>query len=523
MPLKTSVLAPNMRNKRQLSLIDVSYRESFPSALGPQLPSPPLSKLTTAKYSTTSSLSPGISPKEQGHRSGMSQYVPPQTGIIAFLPPSWIPYAELVRLDKPAGTYYLFFPCVFSTLLAATMDPSVSPLHVLGTTGLFMAGALIMRGAGCAINDLWDRNLDPYVQRTKFRPIARGAISPRKAVIFTGTQLLAGLGILLQFPYQCLWYGIPSLLLVATYPLAKRVTYYPQAVLGLTFSWGAIMGFPALGIDLVSDPNALKAAAALYSSCVSWTVLYDMIYAHMDIKDDVAAGIKSIALRHEHNTKAVLSGLAVAQVGLLAAAGVAAGAGPVFFIGTCGSAALTLGIMIRRVQLKSTQSCWWWFKNGCLLTGGGISLGMLLEYLAQSFGAFRRPLARPQFATQLPSIIIQARLLSSETKAAIDKAVSSAPVVLFMKGTPETPQCGFSRASIQILGLQGVDPKKFVAFNVLEDPELRQGIKEYSDWPTIPQLYLEKEFVGGCDILMSMHQNGELSKLLEEKGVLVAE
>jgi monothiol glutaredoxin len=94
------------------------------------------------------------------------------------------------------------------------------------------------------------------------------------------------------------------------------------------------------------------------------------------------------------------------------------------------------------------------------------------------YQAFRRPLARPQFATQLPSIIIQARLLSSETKAAIDKAVSSAPVVLFMKGTPETPQCGFSRASIQILGLQGVDPKKFVAFNVLEDPELRQGMHE---------------------------------------------
>ncbi|KAK2748693.1 monothiol glutaredoxin grx5 [Myotisia sp. PD_48] len=117
---------------------------------------------------------------------------------------------------------------------------------------------------------------------------------------------------------------------------------------------------------------------------------------------------------------------------------------------------------------------------------------------------------------------LQIRLLSSETRAAIDKAVASAPVVLFMKGTPETPQCGFSRASIQILGLQGLDPKKFTAFNVLEDAELRQGIKEYSDWPTIPQLYVEKEFVGGCDILISMHQNGELSKMLEEKGVLVA-
>ncbi|KAL1953151.1 hypothetical protein VTO42DRAFT_3531 [Malbranchea cinnamomea] len=113
------------------------------------------------------------------------------------------------------------------------------------------------------------------------------------------------------------------------------------------------------------------------------------------------------------------------------------------------------------------------------------------------------------------------RMLSSEMRAAIDKAVASAPVVLFMKGTPETPQCGYSRATIQILGLQGLDPKKFTAFNVLEDPELRQGIKEYSDWPTIPQLYINKEFIGGCDILMSMHQNGELAKLLEEKGLLV--
>ncbi|CAF9920538.1 MAG: monothiol glutaredoxin grx5 [Heterodermia speciosa] len=90
-----------------------------------------------------------------------------------------------------------------------------------------------------------------------------------------------------------------------------------------------------------------------------------------------------------------------------------------------------------------------------------------------------------------------------------------------MKGTPEMPQCGFSRASIQILSLQGVDPAKFSAFNVLEDDSLRQGIKEFSDWPTIPQLYVDKEFVGGCDILMSMHQNGELAKLFEEKGVVV--
>lgn len=127
---------------------------------------------------------------------------------------------------------------------------------------------------------------------------------------------------------------------------------------------------------------------------------------------------------------------------------------------------------------------------------------------------------RPLLAN--PSLTSQTlRLLSTQTRSAIDKAVASAPVVLFMKGTPETPQCGFSRTAIQILGIQGVNPSKFAAFNVLEDSELREGIKEYSDWPTIPQLYVENEFVGGCDILVSMHQNGDLAKMLGEKKLIV--
>ncbi|KAK3494000.1 thioredoxin-like protein [Neurospora crassa] len=141
----------------------------------------------------------------------------------------------------------------------------------------------------------------------------------------------------------------------------------------------------------------------------------------------------------------------------------------------------------------------------------------------QLFAAASRPAIAPKAVSSAfrPVLFYQNRFLSDATRQAIDKAVASAPVVLFMKGTPETPQCGFSRASIQVLGLQGVDPNKFAAFNVLEDAELRQGIKEYSDWPTIPQLYIDKEFVGGCDIIVSMHQNGELAKLLEEKDVLV--
>ncbi|KAK9328552.1 thioredoxin-like protein [Lipomyces starkeyi] len=117
----------------------------------------------------------------------------------------------------------------------------------------------------------------------------------------------------------------------------------------------------------------------------------------------------------------------------------------------------------------------------------------------------------------------QTRYLTEHARSAIDNAIKSSSVVLFMKGTPEFPQCGFSRATIQILGLQGVDPEKFSAFNVLEDNELRQGIKEYSNWPTIPQLYVNGEFIGGCDILIAMHQSGELAELLEKANVLVPE
>lgn len=340
-----------------------------------------------------------ISPHEHQTRTGkLSNTKPKLQGarLLSFLPKPLVPYAELARLDKPAGAYYLFFPCLFSTLLAAPYSASVVlPSQVISTTMLFFAGAMIMRGAGCTINDLWDRNFDRHVERTKNRPIARGAVTPLQGVVFTGFQLIVGLGILLQFPTQCFFYATPSLLLVTVYPLAKRVTHYPQAVLGLTFSWGALMGFPALGLDLIADDVAMSAAAALYFSCWAWTMVYDMIYAHMDVKDDPAAGIKSIALAHEHNTKTVLSVMSAVQVALLGVAGFAAGAGPAFYVGSCGGAAATLATMIWRVRLSDVKNCWWWFIYGCLITGGTISAGLFIDYAQryrskESFGQAKR-------------------------------------------------------------------------------------------------------------------------------------
>ncbi|KAI9872127.1 MAG: Para-hydroxybenzoate--polyprenyltransferase, mitochondrial precursor (PHB:polyprenyltransferase) [Pleopsidium flavum] len=388
----TSRPTPTIRVPTHGSRHSQSWRGRGQSLTTTNLPIPAHTNLTSIR---TSSSSPPHHPPQTStttqppppRTSNHPPYTPPTTGLLSYLPPSWVPYAELIRLDKPTGTYYLFFPCLFSTLLAAPLTtPITPPITLIHTTLLFLTGALIMRGAGCTINDLWDRNLDPHVTRTRLRPLARGAINPRSALIFTSAQLLTGLALLLQFPSSCLPYAVPSLILVATYPLAKRITHYPQFILGLTFSWGAIMGFPALGIDILSSAPALTAASCLYASCVSWTVLYDMIYAHMDIRDDGAAGIKSIALRHAEDTKLVLSGLAVLQVGLLAAAGMVVGAGPVFFVGGCGGAAGTLGLMVWRVKLGDVRDCWWWFRWGCWFTGGAVVVGLGGEYVMRLEG-----------------------------------------------------------------------------------------------------------------------------------------
>ncbi|KAI0700137.1 glutaredoxin [Cerioporus squamosus] len=148
---------------------------------------------------------------------------------------------------------------------------------------------------------------------------------------------------------------------------------------------------------------------------------------------------------------------------------------------------------------------------------------MFRTALRTSFTALRAPVRVPATALASPSLAFTRRYISQEARAKIQQAVSSTPVVLFMKGTPDAPQCGFSRAAVQVLDIHGVPAEKMKTFDVLEDSELRQSIKEFSDWPTIPQLYVNGEFVGGCDILLNMHQSGELDELLVKSGVIPPE
>ena len=214
------------------------------------------------------------------------------------LPASWVehapnriqPWARLARLDRPIGTWLLFWPCVFGLLLGAAADERrFLQWHDVYYVVLFAIGALVMRGAGCTFNDIVDRKIDAQVARTRARPIPSGAVSVTGAVIFLILQCLVGLAVLLQFNWFAVALGASSLLLVAAYPFMKRITWWPQAWLGLTFNWGALLGFAAQTGRLdVAD-------GMLYAGLFFWTLGYDTIYALQDKADDELIGVKSTA------------------------------------------------------------------------------------------------------------------------------------------------------------------------------------------------------------------------------------
>ena len=218
--------------------------------------------------------------------------------IDRFLPAAWRPYGRLMRLDRPIGTWLLLLPCWWGLALGWRAEPqAIEPGPLLALFGLFSIGAVVMRGAGCTINDLWDRDFDRQVARTADRPIASGAISVPQAFVFLAAQFLVGLLILMQLNPTSRVLGVAVLALVFTYPLFKRITYWPQFVLGLTFNWGALMGWTA-AIGAVSLPCFL-----LYAAGIAWTLGYDTIYAHQDKKDDALIGIKSSALALGEHTR----------------------------------------------------------------------------------------------------------------------------------------------------------------------------------------------------------------------------
>jgi 4-hydroxybenzoate polyprenyltransferase len=280
--------------------------------------------------------------------------------------PSWSrPYLRLGRFDRPIGSWLLLMPCWWSAALAAGVARDISQLALVIV--LFFIGAFVMRGAGCTWNDITDRDLDGRVERTRSRPIPAGQVSVSQALVFLVLQALIGLAVLLQFNRFAIMTGIASLVIVVVYPFMKRITWWPQVVLGLAFSWGALMGFAVtLGrIDLT--------AVALYAGSISWVIGYDTIYAHQDAEDDALIGIKSTARlfgTRTHRALVVFYTLAVALIGvalLLAGAGWPAWAGLIAF-------AAHLAWQIRRLDISDPALCLRVFKSnrdaGLLLFAG---------------------------------------------------------------------------------------------------------------------------------------------------------
>lgn len=266
-------------------------------------------------------------------------------GWVAQLPDGWRPYALLMRLDRPIGSWLLFLPALWAFALAAQ-----DWAQGLALALLFGLGSVVMRGAGCVVNDLWDRDLDRKVTRTAGRPIASGAVTPRQALLFLAALLAIGLAILVQLNGLAILLGVVSLLPVALYPLAKRVTDFPQAVLGLTFSWGAPMGYAAATGRLDGPGLVLYAAAFL------WILGYDTIYAHQDREDDALIGVRSTARHFGERTAPFLLACYAGAVALLLLAGILAGLGPFFHVALLAPAGV-LAWQIRRLDIHDPVLC----------------------------------------------------------------------------------------------------------------------------------------------------------------------
>ncbi|KAF9120009.1 Para-hydroxybenzoate--polyprenyltransferase, mitochondrial precursor (PHB:polyprenyltransferase) [Mortierella sp. 14UC] len=276
------------------------------------------------------------------------------------MPKSVQPYLYLTRIDKPIGTWLLFWPSWGITMASYSAHIPLTP--TLSTIGLFGIGAVIMRGAGCTINDLWDRNIDKKVERTKVRPLASGAVTPSQAIAFLGLQLGAGLAVLTQLNLYSILLGASSLSLVVSYPAMKRITYWPQVVLGLAFNWGALLGSSAM-LGAANWPVALP----LYAS---------------DKKDDIKIGVKSTALRFGDKTPEYLAAFSTGMVSMLALAGYMNDQGPLFYTLSVGGAAAHLAWQLRSVDYENPADCWRKFASN-KWTGALVFSGIAGDYLYQ--------------------------------------------------------------------------------------------------------------------------------------------
>ena len=266
-------------------------------------------------------------------------------GWVARLPAGLRPYALLLRLDRPIGAWLLFLPGLWGLLL-----PGAPAGRTAWLAALFAIGSIAMRGAGCVVNDMWDRDLDRKVARTAGRPLASGALRMRQAAWLLAGLLVIGLLVLLQLNPLCWALGVASLLLVGLYPLAKRVTWWPQLMMGFTFGFGAPMGVSAI------TGRIGPAWFALYAAAILWDLGFDTIYAHQDREDDALAGVHSTARLFGEQTRPFLAACYAAAVAALALAGWLSGLSPWFYAALTVPAAL-LALQVVQLDIHDPAGC----------------------------------------------------------------------------------------------------------------------------------------------------------------------
>jgi 4-hydroxybenzoate polyprenyltransferase len=287
------------------------------------------------------------------------------------LPVSFRPYARLMRLERPIGWWLLLLPCWWGLALGQIARGGGVP--DLWFAALFVIGAIVMRGAGCTLNDIADRDFDGRVERTKLRPIPSGQVSVRNAFVFLAALSLIGLLVLLQFNWFTVVTGAASLAIVAVYPFMKRITYWPQAVLGLAFNWGALVGWTSLH-------GALSAAPLLlYGGGVAWTLAYDTIYAHQDKEDDAVIGLKSTALKFGANSLPWLGVFFATALALIDAAVWLAGGSIIAHMGVA-AAAMHAAWQLARFEPDNSTRCLELFRSNRIF-GLIITMAFLLDSL----------------------------------------------------------------------------------------------------------------------------------------------
>jgi len=298
---------------------------------------------------------------------------PPGNWVDRLAPQPWKPYLRLARLDRPIGAWLLLFPAWWGQALAEVSLGRAYPN--LWYLVLFWIGAFVMRGAGCTYNDIVDRDYDARVARTAARPIPSGQVTVTQAYVFLAMLCAAGLVVLIHFNLFTIVLGAASLLLIAVYPFMKRVTFWPQLVLGLTFKWGALVGWAAVTGSLS------LAAVMLYAGSVLWTIGYDTIYAHQDKEDDALLGLKSTALRFGEATPRWLVLFYTGAVVLWAAAGMLAGA-RIGFAVALSLAAVQMAWQVATLDTGNAHNCLTRFKSNQLigwLLFGGLAADMTLS------------------------------------------------------------------------------------------------------------------------------------------------